>query len=112
ALGYLAPARQRPNLTILANTTVMRVVVEGGRAVGVLVSRNGEPVRIDAGEVILSGGAIGSPHVLMLSGIGPPDQLRAAGVEVRHELPGVGQNLRDHPHVYSTWQPQPDHMMD
>jgi len=113
ALGYLAPARQRANLTILANTTVSQVLFEGRRAVGVLTSRIGESVRVDAiEEVILSAGAIGSPHVLMLSGIGPADQLRAAGVEVRHDLPGVGQNLRDHPHVYATWQPQPDHVLD
>src|SRR5216683_2139275 len=87
ALGYLASARQRANLTILANTTVSQVLFEGRRAVGVLTSRNGESVRVDAiEEVILSAGAIGSPHVLMLSGIGPVDQLRAAGVEVRHDF--------------------------
>jgi predicted dehydrogenase (TIGR03970 family) len=112
ALGYLAPARQRANLTILANTIATRVVLEGGRAAGLLVRTNDEPLRVDAGEIILSAGAIGSPHLLMLSGIGPADQLRAAGVEVRHDLPGVGQNLCDHPHVYATWQPQADHVMD
>ena len=54
-------------------------------------------------EIVLSAGPIGSPHLLMLSGIGPADQLRAAGVTVRHDLPGVGQNLRDHPHVGALW---------
>jgi choline dehydrogenase len=113
ALGYLAPARQRANLTILPDTTITQVLLEGGRAVGVLARRKGESVRVDASEeVILSAGAIGSPHLLMLSGIGPPEQLRAAGVEVRRDLPGVGQNLRDHPHVYATWQPRPDQVMD
>jgi choline dehydrogenase len=112
ALGYLAAVRERPNLTILANSIATRIVLEGGRARGVLVSCNGDSVRVDAGEIILSAGAIGSPHLLMLSGIGPADQLRAAGVEVRHDLPGVGQNLCDHPHVYATWQPQADHVMD
>jgi choline dehydrogenase len=78
----------------------------------VLVRRNDELVRLEAGEIILSSGAIGSPHLLMLSGIGPADQLRAAGVQVRIDLPGVGQNLRDHPHVYATWEPQPACTMD
>jgi len=112
ALGYLAPARNRTNLTILPDTTVRQVLFEGRRAVGVLASHNGESIRVDAREIILSAGAIGSPHLLMLSGIGPADQLRAAGVEVRQDLPGVGQNLRDHPHVYATWQPRPEHVMD
>ena len=113
ALGYLAPARQRANLTILPDTRVRQILLEGRRAVGVLASRNGLSVRVDASEeIILSAGAIGSPHLLMLSGIGPADQLRAAGVAARHDLPGVGQNLRDHPHVYATWQPRPDQVMD
>ncbi|TMB86486.1 MAG: mycofactocin system GMC family oxidoreductase MftG, partial [Chloroflexi bacterium] len=113
ALGYLAPARDRTNLTILPDTTVRQVLLEGRRAIGVLASRNGESVQVDASEeIILSAGAIGSPHLLMLSGIGPADQLRTVGVEARHDLPGVGQNLRDHPHVYATWQPQPDQVMD
>ena len=112
AIGYLQPARERANLTVLPNTIASRVLLEGLSATGLQVRRNGEPLRVDAGELILSAGAIGSPHLLMLSGIGPADQLRAAGVEVHHDLRGVGQHLCDHPHVYSTWQPQPDHMMD
>jgi choline dehydrogenase len=112
ALGYLEPARHRSNLTIRPNTTATCVLLERGCATGLLVTRNGQQHRIDAQEIILSAGAIGSPHLLMLSGIGPADQLRAAGVEVQHDLPGVGQNLCDHPHVYSTWQPHPDHVMD
>jgi choline dehydrogenase len=112
ALGYLQPARSRPNLTILANTTVERILLDGRRARGVLARRGDEHVEIEAGEVILSGGAVGSPHLLMLSGIGPADQLRAVGLPVRVDLPGVGQNLRDHPHVYATWQPRPGYVLD
>jgi choline dehydrogenase-like flavoprotein len=88
------------------------VVFEGQRAVGVLVEHDGALHRINAAEMILSAGAIGSPHLLMLSGIGPADQLRAAGVKVQRDLPGVGQHLCDHPHVYSTWAPHPDYALD
>ena len=111
-LGYLNPARERANLTVVSNATVARVVLEGRRAVGVLVTQGGEMVRIEAGEIVLSAGAVGSPHLLLLSGIGPADQLRQAGVDVALDLPGVGQNLRDHPHVYATWQPRSDWHMD
>jgi choline dehydrogenase len=112
ALGYLGPARERANLTIQPNTTVTRVVFDGERASGVLIEGSDGPVRIDAGLIVLSGGAVGSPQVLLRSGIGPADDLRAVGVEVQHDLPGVGQNLRDHPHVYATWQPHADHVLD
>ena len=112
-VGYLNLARDRQNLSILADASVERVVLESGRAVGVVLRRrSGELLRFDAGEIILSAGAIGSPHLLMLSGIGPADQLRSVGVSVQVDLPGVGQNLRDHPHVYSTWQPRPGYAMD
>jgi choline dehydrogenase len=111
-LGYLNPARERPNLSLLANCLATRVLLEDGRAVGVLAQRAGEPVRLEASQVILSAGAIGSPHLLMLSGIGPADQLRRVGVRVELDLPGVGQNLRDHPHLYSTWAPGPTGRMD
>jgi predicted dehydrogenase (TIGR03970 family) len=111
-IGYLNPTRDRPNLSILPDCTVIQVLLEGQRAVGVLARRSGEPLRIEAGEIILSAGAIGSPHLLMLSGIGPPAQLRAAGVTVEADLAGVGQNLRDHPHVYTTWSPRPEQSMD
>jgi choline dehydrogenase len=111
-LGYLNPARARPNLTIVADALVTRVVLDGRRAVAAVARVGDESLRFDGGEIILSAGAIGSPHLLMLSGIGPADQLREAGVRVEHDLPGVGQNLRDHPHVYSTWQPRADWLMD
>jgi choline dehydrogenase-like flavoprotein len=111
-MGYLSAARDRPNLTVIARATATRLVLDRHRAIGVLVRSDGEDARLDAGEIILSAGAIGSPHLLMLSGIGPADQLRAVGVPVHIDLAGVGRNLRDHPHVYATWQPHPDCVMD
>ncbi|MBV9546484.1 MAG: GMC family oxidoreductase N-terminal domain-containing protein, partial [Chloroflexi bacterium] len=111
-LAYVNPARDRANFSIVPDSRVGRVLIEGNRAVGVVAERNGETSLFDADEVILSAGAIGSPHVLMLSGVGPADQLRRAGVDVRVDLPGVGQNLRDHPHVYSTWRPTDEYRMD
>ena len=111
-LAYVNPARGRPNLSILANCTACKLILNGNRVVGIDAERHGESVILEAGETILSAGAIGSPHLLMLSGIGPADQLRGAGVGVVHDLAGVGQNLRDHPHVYSTWQPADGLVMD
>ncbi len=97
ARAYLAPARERPNLTVWTDAHARRVVVEDGRAVGVEVSRGGEVQTVRAErEVILTAGAFGSPHLLMLSGIGPAEHLRAHGVDVVHDLPGVGENLQDH----------------
>jgi choline dehydrogenase-like flavoprotein len=108
ARTYLRPASKRPNLQIVTQALVRRVLFDGTRAVAVEFSRNGAgsaAERADAAcEVILSAGAIGSPHLLLLSGIGAPDELRAAGVEPRHELPGVGRNLQDHPFVTIIWE--------
>ena len=99
AIGYLNPARHRVNLTIKGNCSVHRVLFEGNRAVGVLVESGGEKFRVNGDEIILCAGAIGSPHLLMLSGIGPADHLREMDIPVVHDTPGVGQNLRDHPQV-------------
>jgi choline dehydrogenase len=97
ARTYLRPASKRPNLTVLTNALVHRVVLDGKRAVAVEFSRGGPIERVDAmGEIILCGGAIGSPHVLQLSGIGDPGHLGKIGVTVNHALPGVGKNLQDH----------------
>lgn len=95
--AYLEPARRRPNLEILTGALARRVVVEDGRATGVEIEIGGEVrvVRTDR-EVILSAGAIGSPHLLLLSGIGDGDDLRAMGIDVKRHLPGVGRNLQDH----------------
>lgn len=107
SLGYLAPARQRPNLTIQGNTLVHKVLFEGARAVGVLAERNGTLTPIHADEIIVSSGAIASPHLLLHSGVGPADALRALGIPVVQDLPGVGQNLRDHPQTPILVQTKP-----
>ncbi len=99
AVSYLTPqVRRRPNLTILPDCVVERIDIQGKAAVGVTVRRAGSTSAIRARrEVILAAGAVGSPHLLMLSGIGPAAQLKAAGVPVVLDRPAVGQNLQDHP---------------
>ena len=96
ALAYINPNRHRPNFTIQANAHVTRVLFDGRRAVGVEVEIRGETVRIEGGEIVISAGAVASPQLLMLSGIGPADHLGSLNLPIRHALPGVGQNLRDH----------------
>jgi choline dehydrogenase len=97
ASAFLRPALARPNLTVITGALTCRVRFEGRRAVGVEYLRQGQSASARAArEVILSGGAINSPHLLLLSGVGPADELRAAGVEVVADLPGVGRNLQDH----------------
>jgi choline dehydrogenase len=100
ARAYLDPAGGRPNLTIRTGALAERVVVEGGRAVGVTYQHGptSRTTYVDA-EVVLAGGAINSPQLLLLSGIGPGAHLREVGVDVVVDLPGVGQNLHDHPAV-------------
>lgn len=97
ASAYLKPALGRRNVTLYTKALVTRLLLEGGRAVGVEFERDGKMrhVRADR-EVLLSGGVINSPQILMLSGIGPADELAAHGIPVAHELPGVGKNLQDH----------------
>ncbi|HEX4745302.1 MAG TPA: GMC family oxidoreductase N-terminal domain-containing protein [Gaiellaceae bacterium] len=95
--GYYAPSRRRPNLTVVTDALASRVLLEGGRALGVAYLQNGDEQEVRGrSEVVLCAGAVGSPHLLQLSGIGPPAPLEAAGVEVTHELPAVGANLVDH----------------
>jgi len=97
ATAYLRPASGRSNLTILTDTRASCVVIESGRAVGIDLLRAGSTQRLGARrEVIVTCGAILSPQLLMLSGIGDQEQLRAAGITVRHHLPGVGANYHDH----------------
>jgi choline dehydrogenase len=112
SVAHLSQARRRPNLTIMPDSLACRVAFDGRRAIGVVVHAGGETVTVHGGEIILSAGAIGSPHLLLLSGVGPADQIKAAGLPVALDLPGVGRNLRDHPHVYSTWRPRPGYPMD
>jgi len=96
AAAYLRPARGRPNLTVSTHSHATRVLLQGGRATAVEYRRRGRMLTAQAGRIILSAGAINSPQLLMLSGIGPAGVLRAAGIDPEHELPGVGQNLQDH----------------
>ena len=97
SVAYLRPALRRPNLALLTGALVTRVLLERGRAVGVEYRHAGRLHQLRARrEVILSGGAFNSPHLLMLSGIGPADQLRRHGIAVAQDLPGVGQDLQDH----------------
>jgi choline dehydrogenase len=97
ATGFLKPAMARKNLTVILSEMVHRIVVENARAIGIEISRNGALENIRATrEVLITSGAIGSPRLLMLSGIGPADHLNSVGVEVVHDLPGVGENLQDH----------------
>ena len=96
ALAYLAPARHRLNLTIKANVGVRRVLFDDLRATGVEAESGGRVFQVEGGQVILCGGAIGSPQVLLLSGVGPEAQLRDLGLPLVQDVPGVGENLRDH----------------
>ena len=97
ARGFLHPVLDRPNLTVITNARTSKVLLEGKRATGVTYFQSGKSVDIGAKqEVILAGGAINSPQLLMLSGIGPEDELKRHGIPVVHALPGVGQNLQDH----------------
>ncbi len=98
---YLDPVKSRKNLTIVTGALAEKVLLDGNKAVGVEYSINGNKTSAKASnEVVLSAGSIGSPHLLQLSGIGDSDTLTAAGVEVKHHLPGVGQNLQDHLEFY------------
>ncbi|SPF79505.1 GMC family oxidoreductase [Pseudoprimorskyibacter insulae] len=97
AEAFLKSVRQRPNLTILTGAEVTGITLDGAQATGITLRRDGQTQTIAArAEVILSAGAIGSPDILLRSGIGPGDQIRQAGGAVAHDLPGVGQNLQDH----------------
>jgi len=97
ATAFLRPAERRPNLRVLDSRLVTRILIERKRATGVEAVHGGDAVRFRATrEVLVTSGAIGSPRLLMLSGIGPADHLRRAGIAPRHDLPGVGKNLQDH----------------
>lgn len=97
AVAYLHPVRHRSNLEVFTGTLVRRLLIENERAVGVAYAHHGREVQVRADrEVLLSGGAINSPQLLMLSGIGPAGHLREHGITVRHDAPQVGLNLQDH----------------
>ncbi|TFV62205.1 mycofactocin system GMC family oxidoreductase MftG [Geodermatophilus sp. DF01-2] len=101
AMAYLSPRRGNPGLTVRGGVHVRRVVVESGRAVGVETADG----VVRAAEVVLAAGAVGSPALLLRSGIGPADELRALGIDVVADVPGVGRDFTDHPDVYVTWRP-------
>ena len=112
ALGYLDQARHRLNLTIRPNCTVYRIVFEGDRATRVELESGGERFVVEGDEIILSAGAIGSPQILMLSGVGPAEHLRSLGIPIISDKPGIGQNMRDHPGVWVTWRTRPGFDLD
>src|SRR6185437_76948 len=94
-----------PNLTILTRATTLRILVERGRAIGVEYRRQGRSaVARAAREVLLCGGALNSPQLLLLSGIGPADELKPLGIAPLHDLPGVGRNLNEHPNLTVAWR--------
>ena len=97
ALNYLDLARHRLNLTVRGNVTARRIVFDGNRAVGIEAESGEEVFTVEGEQIVVSSGAIASPQLLMLSGIGPAEHLRSLGISVVHDLPGVGKNLRDHP---------------
>jgi choline dehydrogenase len=105
ARAYLSPeVRARPNLTIRTGAQALGITLDGRRASGVRYLMAGQPREATAeAGVILAAGAFGSPHLLQVSGIGPARTLEAAGIEVRHDLPGVGENLSDHPDIVLQW---------
>ena len=99
SLTYLNPVRNRLNLTVRSGVNVRCILFQGKKAVGGEVESGEEVFVVEAEDLILCGGAVGSPQLLLLSGVGPADHLQDMGITLHHELPGVGQNLRDHPNV-------------
>jgi choline dehydrogenase-like flavoprotein len=113
AVGYLRPALKRPNLELRTGIFVSRIVIENGKATGVEIIEGGSKKILTAvSEVILTAGAIGSPRLMMLSGIGPAAHLRDVGISVQHDLKGVGQNLHDHFSTDVTWVLNGPHSYD
>jgi len=100
SVAYLRPVLHRPNLTVVTRALATRIRFDGKRAVGVDFARGRKAVSVNAGEVILCGGAINSPQLLQLSGVGNAAELRALGIQALTDLPGVGENLQDHLEVY------------
>ncbi|WP_107677036.1 GMC family oxidoreductase [Agrobacterium sp. LAD9] len=113
SLAYLNPIRHRKNLTIKLGARVSRIVLEGQRAIGVeVVGKSGSEIIRAEREVLVSSGAIGSPKLLLQSGIGPADHLKSVGVKVLHDLPGVGSNLQDHLDLFVIAECTGDHTYD
>jgi choline dehydrogenase len=108
AFAYLDPVRDKGNLTVVGDAGVERLLLDGARVEGVVVRVGGEELELRTPRVVLSAGAYGSPAILLRSGVGPADHLRAVGVEVVHELPGVGENLHDQPSVEVNYSGTPE----
>lgn len=105
ATGYLKPARRRPNLTVVTNAHVERIRFDARRATRVVYRRRASRVEVTAGrEIVLSAGAIGSPQLLQVSGVGPGEILQRLGIPIVHALPGVGRNLQDHLQIRSVYR--------
>ena len=111
-LGYLTMSRHRLNLTIKANCITQKIIFDGTSACGVEVESQGEKFSVYGNQIILSAGAVASPQLLMLSGIGPSDQLNPLGINVVKDNPGVGANLRDHPIMSALWSVKEGHIQD
>ena len=105
ALGYLSQSRHRMNLTIKPNCVTKKILFDGNIATGVEVISGGEIFQVEGIEIILSAGAIATPQILILSGVGPKESLSKFNIDVVSDLPGVGKNLRDHPDIRMTWRP-------
>ena len=112
ALGYLLPAMSRSNFQIIGDAPVQRVLFEGRRAVGVEANIDGQVKSFRAKEIVLAAGTFRTPQLLMLSGVGPANHLRQHGINVLQDLPGVGQNMQDHPMVTAPWTADIDVVMD
>lgn len=108
ALAYLLPATGRPNLTIVGDAVARRVLTEKTRAVGIEAVVDGRLQVFHGTEIVVSAGALRSPHLLMVSGIGPAEHLREHGIDVVHHLPGVGRHMTDHPMVSAAWDSRLD----
>ena len=109
AITYLDACRHRLNLTIRANALARRILFDGAKATGVEVESGGETFVVEGNEIILSTGAIHSPHLLLLSGVGPADELRPHGIAPVHDLPGVGRNMKNHSSVNIVFRSHPGH---
>jgi choline dehydrogenase-like flavoprotein len=100
--AFLTPVLGRPNLTLVTSALATRILIGGGRATGIEYFRHGRIETAHSGEIVLAGGSINSPHLLLLSGVGPADALKKAGVAPLHDLPGVGRSMQDHVNVVVT----------
>ena len=106
ALAYLNPCRHRLNLTVKGNVLVRRILFEGKRATGVEAESGGETFAVEGRQIILCAGAVASPQLLMLSGVGPGSHLERQGIKLVHDLPGVGRNMKNHPSLSVRFRPK------